>query len=94
MSFFTELKRRNVFKVGIAYTIVAWLLIQVTSTVAPALHLPDWTLTFIVYLTIIGLPLALFLAWVYELTRRGSKPPRPRDRHNTIPGLPGCGSTT
>ena len=73
MSFFTELKRRNVFKVGIAYAIVAWLLIQVTSTVAPALHLPDWTLTFIVYLLIIGFPFALILAWIYELTPEGIK---------------------
>lgn len=73
MSFFTELKRRNVFRVGVAYAIVAWLLIQITSTVAPALHLPDWTLTFIVFLTIIGFPLALFLTWAYELTPAGIK---------------------
>ena len=74
MSFFVELKRRNVFKVAVAYAIVAWLLVQITSTVAPALHLPDWTLTFIVYLTIIGFPLALFLAWAFELTPEGIKP--------------------
>ena len=73
MSFFAELKRRNVFKVGIAYAIVAWLLIQVTATVAPALHLPDWTLTLVVYLAVLGFPLALFLAWVYELTPEGIK---------------------
>lgn len=73
MSFFAELRRRNVFKVAVAYAIVAWLLIQITSTVAPALHLPDWTLTFIVYLTVIGFPLAMFLAWAYELTPEGVK---------------------
>ena len=74
MSFVTELKRRNVFKVGIAYAIVAWLLIQITDTVAPALHLPEWTLTLIVYLLIIGFILALFLAWAYEITPEGIKP--------------------
>ena len=73
MSFFSELKRRNVFKVGIAYAIVAWLLIQVASTVAPALHLPEWTLSFITLLIIIGFPLAIFLAWAYELTPEGIK---------------------
>lgn len=72
-SFFTELKRRNVFKVAVAYAIVSWLLIQITDIVAPALHLPDWTLTFIVYLLIIGFPLALFLSWAFELTPEGIK---------------------
>jgi disulfide bond formation protein DsbB len=72
-TFFAELKHRNVFKVSIAYTIVAWLLIQVTDTVAPALHLPEWTLAFIVYLLMIGFALALFLAWAYELTPEGIK---------------------
>ena len=74
VSFFTELKRRNVFKVGVAYAITAWLLIQMTDIVAPALRLPDWTVTFIIYLLIIGFPLALFLAWAYELTPEGIKP--------------------
>ena len=74
MSLFTELKRRNVFKVAVAYAIVAWLLIQITSIVAPALHLPDWTLTLIILLVTLGFPIALFLAWAYELTPQGIKP--------------------
>jgi TolB-like protein/Flp pilus assembly protein TadD len=74
LSFITELKRRNVFKVGVAYAIVAWLLIQITDIMAPALNLPGWTLTFIIYLVIIGFPLALFLAWAFELTPEGIKP--------------------
>ena len=89
MSFFSEIKRRNVFKVGIAYAIVAWLLIQITATVAPALHLPDWTLTLVVYLTILGFPLALFLAWAYELTPEGIKtasPEGPAQYHTRTTG--------
>ena len=77
MSFFAELKRRNVFKVGIAYVIVAWLLLQVVSIVAPALHLPEWTLSFITLLIIIGFPLAIFLAWAYELTPEGIRTTTP-----------------
>lgn len=73
MSLISELKRRNVFKVGVAYVIVSWLLIQVTDIAAPALHLPEWTVTLIIYLLIIGLPLALFLAWAFELTPEGIK---------------------
>ena len=73
MSFITELKRRNVFKVGVAYAIVAWLIMQVAGTFFPALHLPDWTVTFVAVLLLIGFPLALFLAWAYELTPEGIK---------------------
>ena len=84
MSFFAELKRRNVFKVGVAYAIVAWLLVQITSIVAPALHLPEWTLSLIIYLTIIGFPLALFLAWAFELTPEGIKPTSDVDKAQSI----------
>ena len=54
MSLIAELKRRNVFRVGVAYAIVAWLLIEVASVVLPALHLPDWTLTLLVFLVVSG----------------------------------------
>jgi len=76
MSFFTELKRRNVFKVGIAYAFVAWLIMQVAGTFFPALHLPDWTVTLVAALLILGFPLAIFLAWAYELTPEGIKATR------------------
>jgi adenylate cyclase len=71
MSFFAELKRRNVFRVGAAYLVVAWLLIQVVDTVVPALHLPGWIVTAVVLFLIIGLPLALVFAWAVELTPEG-----------------------
>ena len=73
MSFLTELKRRNVFKVGVAYAIVAWLVIQIVATVFPILALPDWTTRFITIVIIIGFPLAILLAWIYELTPEGIK---------------------
>lgn len=66
-----ELRRRNVFKVAIAYAIVAWLLIEITATVFPILRLPEWSVTLVTALIIIGFPVALFFAWAYELTAAG-----------------------
>ena len=63
MGFVAELKRRNVFRVGIAYAAVGWVIIEVTDTVAPALGLPEWTLAFVIWFEIVGFPLALFFAW-------------------------------
>ncbi len=73
MSFFAELGRRNVFRVGTAYLVLAWLVIQVTDTVAPALRLPDWMLTVVVWIGIIGFPFALIFSWAFELTPEGLK---------------------
>jgi hypothetical protein len=73
MSFWGELKRRNVYKVGIAYAIVAWLIAQAVDIAFPALHLPGWTVTFVIALLIIGFPIALILAWSYEVTPDGIK---------------------
>jgi TolB-like protein len=72
-SFWGELRRRNVFKVGVAYAIVAWLLVQVSVAVETPLHLPGWMDTFVIVLLIIGFPIALFLTWAYELTPGGVK---------------------
>jgi TolB-like protein len=73
MSLFAELKRRNVFRVGAAYLVVAWLLVEVSDTVFPRLGLPDWTVTFVIALLLLGLPVALFFAWAFELTPEGVK---------------------
>ena len=73
MSFFTELKRRNVFKVGVAYAIVAWLIVQVISAVHYPLHLPDWFDTVVIILLIIGFILAIIFTWAFELTPEGIK---------------------
>jgi len=73
MSLIAELKRRNVFRVGAAYAIVAWLLIEVASVVLPTFKAPEWVLQVCTFLVIFGLPLALILAWAFELTPEGIK---------------------
>ncbi|NOR36640.1 MAG: hypothetical protein GQ577_07830, partial [Woeseiaceae bacterium] len=87
MSLVSELKRRNVIRVAIAYAIAAWLLIEISTTTFPMLRLPEWTATFVTVLLIIGFPVALIFAWAYELTPEGVKrdtgvgaasPPQPR----------------
>ncbi len=78
--FLRELKRRNVFKVGIAYCVIAWLIIQVASEAFPALLLPNWATTLVTVLLIAGFPVALVLAWALELTPQGLKAdPEPVD---------------
>jgi serine/threonine-protein kinase len=84
MSFFKELKRRNVIRVAIAYAIVGWLLVEVASVVIPTLLLPDWTLRILVLFVILGLPLALIFAWAFELTPEGLKKEKDVDRSQSI----------
>jgi TolB-like protein/Tfp pilus assembly protein PilF len=67
MSLFEELKRRNVFRVSVAYTVSAWLIIQVVATIAPILSVPDTVQRLILTALMIGLPVAVVLAWIYEL---------------------------
>jgi len=74
MSLIAELRQRKVFRVAAAYAVVAWLLIQVVATVGPALKLPDWTLTFTTVLLALGFPVALVLAWVFDVVRTRSGP--------------------
>jgi len=71
LSLFTELKRRNVFRVLLAYIVVAWLLMQIGDTLAPALRLPEWVTSLLAFFLVLGLPLAIFFAWAYELTPEG-----------------------
>ena len=87
-SFFTELRRRNVFKVGAAYAIVAWLLVQVVDVVLPALQMPEWTISFVTVLLIIGFPITLIMAWAYEITPEGIKADAdvPRDSITHVTG--------
>ena len=70
---FSELKRRNVFKVATVYVIAAWLLLQVADVLFPALTLPEWSIRFITALLILGFPIALIMAWAFELTPDGVK---------------------
>ena len=72
-NFFAELKRRNVYKVAVGYAVVGWLVMQVAATIVPALHLPDVITTTVVVLTLLGFPLALVIAWAFEMTPEGMK---------------------
>ena len=72
-NFFAELKRRNVYKVAVAYAVLAWLLIQIASQVFPFFEIPNWAVRFVVLAIIIGFPIALILAWAFELTPEGVK---------------------
>jgi TolB-like protein len=72
-NFFAELKRRNVYKVAVAYAVVGWLVIQVSSTVLPTFHAPEWVVQTLVVLVTIGFPIALVIAWAFELTPEGLK---------------------
>ena len=90
--FFTELKRRNVYKVAVAYAVVAWLLIQIATQVFPFFEIPNWTVRLVVLLIIIGFPIALVIAWAFELTPEGLKRtevamPLPRHHHEVARGF-------
>jgi TolB-like protein len=84
MTFFAELKRRNVVRVGVAYVIVGWLLAQVADFAAENFGAPDWALKIFVVFVILGLPLALFFAWAFELTPGGIKFEKNVDREESI----------
>jgi TolB-like protein/Tfp pilus assembly protein PilF len=72
-SFFAELKRRNVYKVAVAYAIVGWLLVQIATQVFPFFEIPNWGVRLIVLLIVVGFPIALIIAWAFELTPEGIK---------------------
>src|SRR6476660_3621887 len=69
--FFGELKRRNVYKVAVAYAVVGWLLIQVATQVFPFLEISNWAIRLVIFITAFGFPIALVIAWAFELTPQG-----------------------
>lgn len=84
MSFFNELKRRNVFRVAAAYIIVGWLLLQASDILVPALRLPEWLHSGVAFLLILGFPVAMIFAWAFELTPEGLKRDYEVDRPRSI----------
>ncbi len=72
-NFFAELKRRNVYRVAVASAVVAWLLIQIATQVFPFFDIPNWAVRVVVFLLILGSPVALVLAWAFEITPEGIK---------------------
>ena len=89
MSLIKELKRRNVIRVAIAYVIVAWLTAQVTELALDSFAAPDWVMKTVLFLLVIGFPLALILAWAYELTPEGLKKEKDVDRSESITHMTG-----
>jgi len=81
---FTELKRRNVFRVGFAYVIMAWLLAQITDLVVDNVGAPEWVMKIILLVLAIGFPIALFFAWAFEMTPDGIKREHEVDRSRSI----------
>ena len=73
MNFFSELKRRNVYKVAVAYAVVAWLLLQAASIFLPAFDAPPWVMKIFIIVIIFGFPVALIFSWAFEITPEGIK---------------------
>ena len=84
--FFAELKRRNVYKVAVTYAIVGWLLVQVATQVFPFLEIPNWVVRLVIVLVAIGFPIALIIAWAFELTPEGLKRTEDVDSFESRPG--------
>src|SRR5438876_9666479 len=78
-NFFAELKRRNVYKVAITYAVTAWLLIQATSILLPTFEAPAWVMKVVVLAVVLGFPIAVILAWAFELTPEGIQPTEDAD---------------
>ena len=84
MSLFTELKRRNVFRVALLYAVASWLMLQVTDVGMSLLGLPDWTGRFVFFLLLIGFPLVMVFSWAYEITPEGLKKEKEVSRDESI----------
>ncbi len=81
---FAELKRRNVFKAGVAYLALGWIVTQVSSTVAPLLHLPDWIGAVVLWIGVLAFPFVIMFSWIYEITPEGLKRESEVDRSSSI----------
>ena len=84
MSFFSELRRRNVFRVAFAYAVTARLLAQVSELALDSFEAPEWALKTLLFFLIIGWPIAVIFAWAYELTPEGIKREKDVDRTQSI----------
>src|SRR5215469_17763285 len=73
MNFFSELKRRNVYKVAVTYAVVGWVLAQIATQIFPFLEIPNWIVRLVIVLIAIGFPIALVIAWAFEATPEGIK---------------------
>ena len=84
MSFFSELKRRNVYRAAVFYAASAWLLVQVATQVFPFFHIAEWVVRWIVVAAVVGFPFVVAFAWFYEITPDGLKRESEVDRSQSI----------
>ena len=89
MSFLGEIKRRKVFQVAALYAVMAWLVIQVIDVVNEPLKLPEWLDTVVIVLLAVGFPIAMILAWAFDLTPEGIKPEADAPTVETSSRVPG-----
>jgi adenylate cyclase len=89
--FWQELRRRKVIRVAVAYAVVAWIVVEVASVLLPTLLLPEWSVRLVTVLALLGFPIALVLAWVFELTPDGAQLERPADE-TAAAGAPRAGA--
>ena len=89
MNFFSELKRRNVYKVAVAYVVVAWLIIQAASILLPTFDAPQWAMKIVILVLIVGFPIALVFSWAFEITPEGIKLESEIDPKKSIKGKTG-----
>ena len=85
-SFFRELKQRKVYRVAVGYAVVAWLLVQVSATVMPAYHAPEWVLPLFITAVALGFPVALVLAWAFDIKGGAIK----KAPESTVPTVSGA----
>src|SRR5246127_803005 len=83
-SFFSELKRRNVYKVAVAYAVIGWLIAQIATQIFPFLEIPNWVVRLVIVLIAIGFPVALVIAWAFEATPEGIKRTEVADAMPTV----------
>jgi len=83
-SFISKLRQRGVIKVSVAYLVVSWVIMQLVDVTFPLLHLPDWTATLVLVLLVVGFPIALVMAWAYEMTPQGIQR-EPKDDEIEVP---------
>jgi len=89
LSIYTELSRRNVFRVGIAYVVASWVLLQIVDVIIPIFEVPDWAPKLIFVILAVGLVPALIFAWAFEMTPEGLKKESEVDRSASIVGTTG-----
>jgi len=79
MSFYAELKRRNVIRVGIAYSVAGWVIVEVSSVLLPTFDAPEWVMRALILILVAGMPIGLLVAWMFEITPDGIKKEDGRD---------------